>query len=91
MEFWVSIFMVLCIGGAAGWFASIILHGQGMGLIGNVVVGFLGAYVGQWLFDYLRIPPLSDWSYMGEFIYAVVGSLALLLVFGRMLIQQEPY
>jgi len=62
-----------------------------MGLVGNVVVGFLGAYVGRWMFDYLHIPPICDWSYMGEFIYGIVGSLALLLIFGRMFVQQEPY
>lgn len=89
MDFWVSLFMMACIGTAAGWSASIILHGQGMGLIGSLVVGWLGAYVGQWMFGYLRIPPLSDWSYMGEFIYSLVGSFALLLVFGRMFIQQD--
>jgi uncharacterized membrane protein YeaQ/YmgE (transglycosylase-associated protein family) len=89
MDFWVSTFMVLCIGGAAGWLASNILHGQGLGLIGNLLVGFLGAYVGHWMFDYLRIPPLSDWSYMGEFIYGLIGSLALLLIFGRMFIHQD--
>ena len=60
-----------------------------MGLIGSLVVGWLGAYVGQWMFDYLRIPPLSDWSYMGEFIYSLVGSFALLLIFGRMFVQQD--
>lgn len=89
MDFWVGLLMMACIGTAAGWSASIILHGQGMGLIGSLVVGWLGAYVGQWMFDYLRIPPLSDWSYMGEFIYSLVGSFALLLVFGRMFVQQD--
>jgi len=91
MDFWVSMFMMVCIGAAAGWSASIILQGQGMGLIGNVVVGWLGAYVGQWMFDYLRIPPLSDWSYMGEFVYSIVGSLALVLVFGRMFVRQDSF
>lgn len=89
MDFWVSLFMMACIGTAAGWSASIVLHGQGMGLIGSLVVGWLGAYVGHWMFGYLRIPPLSDWSYMGEFIYSLVGSFALLLVFGRMFVHQD--
>ncbi|MBE2240158.1 MAG: GlsB/YeaQ/YmgE family stress response membrane protein [Caldilineaceae bacterium] len=89
MDFWVSLGMMLGIGAVAGWTASVILHGQGSGLLGNMVVGFLGAYIGHWMFDYLRLPPLSDWSYLGEFIYGVVGSMALLLVFGRMFIQQD--
>lgn len=86
----ISLGLMLCIGAAAGWFASIILHGEGLGMVGNVVAGIAGAYVGRWLFDYLRIPPISNWSYMGEFIYGLVGALILLLIFGRFFIHKNP-
>lgn len=89
MDFWVGIIMAVCIGAAAGWSASIVLHGQGLGLVGNIVVGMIGATIGHWIFDYLRIPPLSDWSYIGEFIYGLIGSMLLLLIFGRIFIQQD--
>jgi uncharacterized membrane protein YeaQ/YmgE (transglycosylase-associated protein family) len=89
VDFWVTLFMMACIGAASGWYASIVLHGEGMGIVGNMVVGFLGAFVGRWLFDYLRIPPISNWSYMGHFIYGLVGSFILLLVFGRFFIQKD--
>ncbi len=88
-DFWFTIFMMACIGAAAGWFAAIVLHGQGLGFFGNVALGVTGAYVGHWLFDYLRIPPISNWSYFGEFIYGVVGAMILLLLFGRFLAQKE--
>lgn len=88
-DFWFAIFMMACIGAASGWFAAIVLHGQGLGIFGNIALGVVGAYVGHWLFDYLRIPPISNWSYFGEFIYGVVGAMILLLIFGRFFIQKE--
>ncbi|GIK73526.1 MAG: hypothetical protein BroJett021_25140 [Chloroflexota bacterium] len=88
-DFWFAIFMMACIGAASGWFAAIVLHGQGLGIFGNIALGVVGAYVGHWLFDYLRIPPISNWSYFGEFIYGVVGAMVLLLIFGRFFIQKE--
>lgn len=88
-NYWVSWFMMVCIGAAAGWSAGLILHGKGLGILGNVLVGILGAYFGRWLFGILHIPPLSDWSYMGEFIYGFVGAMILLLVFGRLFIQPD--
>ncbi|MFO7633511.1 MAG: hypothetical protein R6W76_13280 [Caldilinea sp.] len=80
MDFWVTLFMMACIGAASGWYASIVLHGEGMGIVGNMVVGFLGAFVGRWLFDYLRIPPISNWSYMAHFmLFAIFQNILDLL------------
>jgi len=88
-DFWFTIFMMAAMGAASGWFAANVLHGQGLGFFGNIVLGVLGAYVGHWLFAYLRIPPISNWSYFGEFIYGVIGAMILMFFFGRFLIQKE--
>lgn len=88
-DFWFTIFMMACLGAASGWFAAVVLHGQGLGVFGNIALGITGAYVGHWLFAYLRIPPISNWSYFGEFIYGVIGAMILLLLFGRFLVQKE--
>ena len=51
-----QIMVFLIIGGVAGWLAGLILKGGGgFGLIGNVVVGVLGAFFGGWLFSVLGI------------------------------------
>ncbi|MFO7942679.1 MAG: GlsB/YeaQ/YmgE family stress response membrane protein [Bacillota bacterium] len=37
------------VGGVAGWLAGLVMKGQGFGIIGNIVVGAIGALVGGWL------------------------------------------
>ena len=43
------------IGAVAGWLAGQIIRGRGFGLIGNLIVGVIGALLGGILFDLLRI------------------------------------
>lgn len=40
----------IIIGAIAGWLAGEIKRGFGFGLIGNIIVGIIGALVGGWLF-----------------------------------------
>ena len=40
----------LVIGAIAGWLAGLIMEGYGFGLIGNIVVGIVGALIAGWLF-----------------------------------------
>ena len=44
-----SFIMWLIIGAFAGWLAGKLVHGYGFGLIGNIVVGILGAVVGGYI------------------------------------------
>jgi len=39
----------LVVGIVAGWLAGIVMKGKGFGLIGNMVIGVIGALVGGWL------------------------------------------
>jgi uncharacterized membrane protein YeaQ/YmgE (transglycosylase-associated protein family) len=43
----------LIVGLVAGVLASIVMGGSGYGLIGDIVIGILGAFVGGWIFDRL--------------------------------------
>jgi len=75
-----SLLVLLIIGAIAGWLAGLIVKGYGFGLIGNIVVGVIGALIGNWLF-----PSLGLWNLPGlpgTILSAVLGSIILLLLLG---------
>lgn len=74
-----SLIILLIIGAIAGWLAGQIVKGYGFGLIGNIVVGVIGAYIGQWLF-----PALGMWGadLLGLIISATLGAIILLILIG---------
>ena len=41
-----SLIAFLIIGAVAGWLAGLLMRGGGFGLLGNIVVGIIGAFVG---------------------------------------------
>jgi uncharacterized membrane protein YeaQ/YmgE (transglycosylase-associated protein family) len=45
----------LIVGAIAGWLAGLIVKGGGFGLLGNIVLGIVGAVVAGWLLPYLGI------------------------------------
>lgn len=66
----------LLIGLAAGWLAGQLTKGGGFGLIGDLVVGVIGAFLGGWLFGVLNIWPAG--GLLGELIVATIGAVILL-------------
>jgi len=44
-----SLLVILLVGIAAGWLAGQIVQGTGLGLIGDMVIGVVGAFIGDWL------------------------------------------
>ena len=44
-----TIIIWLIIGAVAGWLTGLIFKGRGFGLIGDIVVGIIGAVIGGWL------------------------------------------
>ena len=50
-----GILAALVIGAIAGWLAGLIVRGAGFGLIGNIVVGIIGALVAGWLLPQLGV------------------------------------
>jgi uncharacterized membrane protein YeaQ/YmgE (transglycosylase-associated protein family) len=68
----------LVIGLVAGWLASAVAGG-GYGLIGDIVVGVVGAFIGGFIFRglHIRVP----WSGIpGTILVAFVGALVLLIL-----------
>ncbi|HUA36887.1 MAG TPA: GlsB/YeaQ/YmgE family stress response membrane protein [Candidatus Sulfopaludibacter sp.] len=66
----------LLIGGVAGWLAGLITKGGGFGIVGNIVVGVIGAVLGGWLFGVMGISLGGQW--VGSLVTAIVGALVLL-------------
>ncbi|MFN4257283.1 MAG: GlsB/YeaQ/YmgE family stress response membrane protein [Saprospiraceae bacterium] len=70
----------LIIGAACGWLAGFIRQGFGFGLLGNIVIGILGSFIGSWLFAQLGVTIGSGLT--SHIITAVIGALVLLFVIG---------
>jgi uncharacterized membrane protein YeaQ/YmgE (transglycosylase-associated protein family) len=69
----------LIVGLIAGLLASFAIGGVGYGILGDIVVGIVGAVIGGWLFDRLDIA--TPWGGMAGVIFvAFVGAVVLLLV-----------
>jgi uncharacterized membrane protein YeaQ/YmgE (transglycosylase-associated protein family) len=69
--------LFLLIGLAAGWLAGRITKGKGFGLIGNLIVGCVGAVLGGWLLGLLGI---MTYGLIGSLIAALAGALVLLWI-----------
>ncbi|MDA5195127.1 GlsB/YeaQ/YmgE family stress response membrane protein [Govanella unica] len=70
----------LIIGCLAGFLAGKILRGGGFGLLGNLVVGIIGAMVGGFLFSLLGIHIGN--GLLGSLVTAVIGAVVLLWLIG---------
>jgi uncharacterized membrane protein YeaQ/YmgE (transglycosylase-associated protein family) len=68
------------IGLAAGWLAGQLTKGQGFGLVGDLVIGVIGAILGGFLFGLAGLMPTS---LLGSLITATVGAVILVVVLRR--------
>jgi uncharacterized membrane protein YeaQ/YmgE (transglycosylase-associated protein family) len=75
-----SILIILLVGLIAGWLAGKIVRGTGFGLIGDIVIGIVGAFIGVWLMTTLRIMPFA--GFLGSIINATIGAIVLLAIIG---------
>ena len=74
-----SLIVILIIGLIAGWLAGQIMKGGGFGLIGDLIVGVIGAFIGGWLWGVLHLPFLGPW-WLTAIVSAVIGSCILLFI-----------
>lgn len=73
----------LLIGATAGWIAGRIMEGGGFGLLGNIVVGVLGSYLGKYLAGFLGIGVEGGKdSIFTSLLVAVGGAVILLFIVG---------
>ena len=73
-----SLIWFLLIGLIAGWLAGKVMRGGGFGLVGDMIVGVIGALIGGWLFGVLGIG--VGLGIIGAIITAFVGAVILLAI-----------
>ncbi len=66
----------ILIGLAAGWLAGRLMKGKAFGVIGDIIVGVVGALIGGFLFRMLGFS--TDGGLIGRLIVAVIGAVILL-------------
>jgi uncharacterized membrane protein YeaQ/YmgE (transglycosylase-associated protein family) len=73
-----SLIVILVVGVVAGWLAGKIVRGAGFGLIGDLAIGIIGAFVGDWLLPRLGIHLGA--GIISLIINATIGAVLLLIV-----------
>ena len=73
-----SLLIWLVISAIAGWLGGQIMKGSGFGLVGDIVIGIVGAVVGGWLLPRIGVFVLG--AMMGEILSAVIGACVVLFL-----------
>ena len=75
-----SLLIICLIGGIAGWLAGMVMRGRGLGVLGNIVIGILGAFVGSWVLGMLGIA--IGGGIISAILIAFIGAVILLFLIG---------
>lgn len=73
-----SIIVILVVGLVAGWLAGKIVRGSGFGVIGDIAIGIVGAFIGDWLLPRLGVHLGS--GTISLIVNATLGAIVLLLI-----------
>jgi len=68
----------LVIGAVAGWLAGLVTKGGGFGLLVDIVIGIVGAFIGGWLSGVLGIS--LGGGMIASIVTATLGAIVLLFV-----------
>lgn len=72
-----DLLLFLIVGLVAGWLAGKLTKGKGFGVLGDVVIGVIGAYIGGFLF---RQVGLAAGGMLGSIVVATVGAVVLVVL-----------
>ena len=75
-----NIIVMIVVGAIAGWLAGNIVRGFGFGLIWNIIIGIVGAFIGVWLLTQLNVVPFP--GFVGSIVNATIGAVILLVIVG---------
>lgn len=73
-----SLLVIILVGIVAGWLAGKIVRGTGFGIIGDLLVGVVGAFIGNWLFPRLGVH--FGTGVISAIVNATLGAVLLLLL-----------
>lgn len=76
-----TLLLWIVVGLIAGFLAGRTMLGHGMGMLGDIIVGILGAFIGGFLASYFGIRvTVTGLPIIGQIIVAFVGALLLLMI-----------
>ena len=73
-----SILVIIVVGIIAGWLAGLIVQGTGLGVIGDLIIGIVGAFIGDWVLP--RVGIHLGTGIVSAIINATIGAVILLLL-----------
>ena len=77
----VNILAWIIVGGIAGWLASLLVQGTGMGIVGDIIVGIVGALIGGFVLSLLLPGTFGFTGFnLGSLIVAFIGAVILLFI-----------
>src|ERR1700732_1146854 len=73
-----SLIVIIVVGVVAGWLAGQVVRGGGFGLIGDLIIGIIGAFIGDWLLPRLGIH--LGVGTVALIAHATIGAIVLLFL-----------
>jgi len=83
-----SLLWWLVVGLIAGFLASVVMRGGGYGIVGDIIAGLVGAFIGERLFGVLGIS--AGGGLLGSIIVAFIGACILIAIL-RLFSRSYPY
>jgi uncharacterized membrane protein YeaQ/YmgE (transglycosylase-associated protein family) len=77
-----SLLIILVVGVVAGWLAGQILRGTGFGLVADLCLGIIGAFIGSWMLPRIGIHLNLGSHLVNQIVTATIGAIVLLLILG---------
>jgi uncharacterized membrane protein YeaQ/YmgE (transglycosylase-associated protein family) len=75
-----SIIIILVLGAVAGWLGGTVFKGSGLGLIGNIIVGIAGGFIGYWVLPKLGLHINTGTAWLNYVLTAGIGAVILLAI-----------
>jgi uncharacterized membrane protein YeaQ/YmgE (transglycosylase-associated protein family) len=80
LSFGVEVLISIIVWALAGWLASRLMGGDGTGLIGNVLLGVIGGFVGNFLLSVVNLQGIGSIWLVGNIIVGVIGAVVVIFI-----------